>query len=39
MADNDIANYLNGKDENGQDILTNKDGIKDGKLISIFGPR
>ncbi len=32
MADNDIANYLNGKDENGQDILTNKDGIKDGKL-------
>lgn len=33
MADNDIANYLNGKDENGQDILTNKDGIKDGKLI------
>ena len=32
MADNDIAKYLNGKDENGQDVLTNKDGIKDGKL-------
>ena len=32
MADNDIAKYLNGKDEKGQDVLTNKDGIKDGKL-------
>lgn len=32
MADKDLAKYLNGKDENGKDILTNKDGIKDGKL-------
>ena len=32
MADRDLAKYLNGKDENGQDVLTNKDGIKDGKL-------
>ena len=32
MADKDLAKYLNGKDENGQDVLTNKDGIKDGKL-------
>ena len=32
MADQDLAKYLNGKDENGQDVLTNKDGIKDGKL-------
>ena len=32
MADKDLAKYLKGKDENGQDILTNKDGIKDGKL-------
>ena len=32
MADMDLAKYLNGKDENGKDILTNKDGIKDGKL-------
>lgn len=31
-ADRDIANYLKGKDEYGQDILTNKDGIKEGKL-------
>ena len=31
-ADRDLAKYLNGKDENGQDVLTNKDGIKDGKL-------
>lgn len=31
-ADKDLAQYLSGKDENGQDILTNKDGIKDGKL-------
>lgn len=32
MADKDLAKYLNGKDESGKDILTNKDGIKDGKL-------
>ena len=32
MADRDLTKYLNGKDENGQDVLTNKDGIKDGKL-------
>ena len=32
MADRDLAKYLSGKDENGQDVLTNKDGIKDGKL-------
>lgn len=32
MADKDLAKYLNGKDENGRDILINKDGIKDGKL-------
>lgn len=31
-ADRDIANYLKGKDEFGQDILINKDGIKEGKL-------
>ena len=32
MADKDLAKYLNGKDENGKDVLTDKDGIKDGKL-------
>ena len=32
MADKDLAKFLNGKDENGQNVLTNKDGIKDGKL-------
>jgi len=32
MADKDLSKYLNGKDENGRDVLTNKDGIKDGKL-------
>ena len=32
MADRDLAKYLNGKSENGEDVLTNKDGIKDGKL-------
>lgn len=32
MADKDLAKYLGGKDEDGQDILTNKEGIKDGKL-------
>lgn len=32
MADKDLAKYLNGKDEKDKDILTNKDGIKDGKL-------
>ncbi len=31
-ADRDLAKYLCGKDENGNDVLTNKDGIKDGKL-------
>ncbi len=32
-ADKDLAKYLNeAKDKNGQDILTNKEGIKDGKL-------
>ena len=32
IADKDIAKYLNGNDEEGQPVLTNKDGIKDGKL-------
>lgn len=32
VADKDLAKYLNSKYENGLDILTNKDGIKDGKL-------
>lgn len=32
MADNDLKKYLNGKDEEGKDVLSNKDGIKDGKL-------
>ena len=32
MADKDLAKYLNGKDDNGIDVLTNKEGIKDGKL-------
>lgn len=32
MADKDIAKHLNGNDEEGQPALTNKDGIKDGKL-------
>lgn len=32
IADRDLAKYLNGKDDEGKDILTNKDGIKDGKL-------
>ena len=31
-ADRDLAKYLNGKDEKGNDVLVNKDGIKDGKL-------
>lgn len=31
-ADRDLAKYLDGKDEKGDDILVNKDGIKDGKL-------
>ena len=31
-ADRDLAKYLNGKDERGNDVLVNKDGIKDGKL-------
>ena len=32
MADKDLAKYLKGKDENGREVLTNKEGIKDGKL-------
>lgn len=32
MADKDLAKYLSGKDEEGKDILTNGDGIRDGKL-------
>ena len=32
MADNDLAKYLKGKDDKGQDVLINMDGIKDGKL-------
>lgn len=32
MADNDLKKYLNGKDVEGKGVLTNKDGIKDGKL-------
>lgn len=32
MADKDLAKYLNGIDKNNQPVLTNKDGIKDGKL-------
>ena len=32
MADKDLAKYLNGNDEDGLPVLTNKDGIKDGKL-------
>ena len=32
IADKDLAKYLNGKDDAGKDVLTNKDGIKDGKL-------
>lgn len=31
-ADRDLTKYLCGKDEKGNDILNNKDGIKDGKL-------
>ena len=31
-ADRDLAKYLSGKDEKGNDVLVNKDGIKDGKL-------
>ena len=32
MADKDITKYLNGNDEEGRPVLTQKDGIKDGKL-------
>ncbi|MBO7140352.1 MAG: AAA family ATPase [Prevotella sp.] len=32
-ADTDLKSYLEGKDENGKDVLSNKDGIKDGKLL------
>lgn len=32
MADKDLAKFLKGNDEEGQPLLTNKDGIKDGKL-------
>ena len=31
-ADNDIVKYLKGKDEEGNDVLTNKEGIEGGKL-------
>ena len=31
-ADRDLAKYLSGKDENSNDVLVNKEGIKDGKL-------
>lgn len=31
-ADRDLAKFLNGKDDQGIDVLINKDGIKDGKL-------
>ena len=31
-ADRDLAKYLSGKDEKDNDVLINKDGIKDGKL-------
>ena len=31
-ADRDLAKYLKGKDENGNEVLSNKDGIKDGNL-------
>ena len=31
-ADRDIAIFLNGKDDKGNEVLINKDGIKDGKL-------
>ena len=31
-ADRDLAKYLCGKDDDGNDILVNKEGIKDGKL-------
>lgn len=31
-ADRDLAKYLNGKDDKGNEILGNKEGIKDGKL-------
>jgi hypothetical protein len=31
-ADRDLVKYLNGKDDQGIDVLTNKDGIKNGKL-------
>lgn len=32
MADKDLTKFLNGNDEEGQPVLTNKGGIKDGKL-------
>ena len=31
-ADNDLIKYLNGRDEKGDDVLINKEGIKEGKL-------
>ena len=31
-ADRDLTKFLSGKDENGNDVLVNKDGIKEGKL-------
>lgn len=32
MADKDLTKFLNGNDEEGQPVLTNKGGIKEGKL-------
>lgn len=32
IADRDLVKYLSGKDENNNDVLSNKDGIKDGKI-------
>lgn len=32
-ADRDLAKYLNGKDDQGIDVLKNEDGIKNGKLL------
>lgn len=32
IADKDLKKYLNGKDEDGEDVLTNKKGIENGKL-------
>lgn len=32
MADKDMTKFLNGKDEYGKEVLSNKEGIKDGKI-------